>query len=88
MSASDFPEEARKIHYEEAEARAIYGETSREEAAALSEEGIDVHPLPKLPEEPTDKPSGRRLDRHQHIIDGAVGRAAPVIGERVVDHAL
>ena len=46
-----FPEEARKIHYEEAEARAIYGETSLEEAAALSEEGIDVHPLPKLPEE-------------------------------------
>jgi len=46
-----FPEEARKIHYEEAEARAIYGEASLEDAAALSEEGIDVQPLPKLPEE-------------------------------------
>jgi len=46
-----FPEEARKIHYEEAEARAIYGEASLEEAAALNEEGIDVHPLPKLPED-------------------------------------
>ncbi len=45
------PEEARKMHYQEAEARAIYGEASLEEAAALSEEGIDVHPLPKLPED-------------------------------------
>ena len=46
-----FPEEARKMHYQEAEARAIYGEASLEEATALSEEGIDVHPLPKLPED-------------------------------------
>ncbi len=46
-----FVEEARKIHYEEAEARAIYGEATLEDAAALKEEGIDVHPLPKLPED-------------------------------------
>jgi hypothetical protein len=46
-----FPEEARKMHYGEAEARDIYGEASTEEAKALHEEGIPALPLPKLPEE-------------------------------------
>ena len=46
-----FPEEARKIHYEETPARGIYGEATREEAQALSEEGIDFFPLPPLPED-------------------------------------
>jgi len=46
-----FAEEARKIHYEEADPRGIYGEASREEAKALSEEGIEFHPLPLLPED-------------------------------------
>src|SRR5262249_10909360 len=46
-----FPEEARKIHYEEAPARGIYGEATREEAQALSEEGIEFFPLPHLPED-------------------------------------
>ncbi|TCT05890.1 hypothetical protein EDC22_11260 [Tepidamorphus gemmatus] len=46
-----FPEEARRMHYEEAEARAIHGEASLEEARALLEEGIPVLPLPTLPEE-------------------------------------
>lgn len=46
-----FPEEARKIHYEEAEPRGIYGEASREEAKALKEEGVDVQALPVLPED-------------------------------------
>ena len=41
-----FPEEARKIHYGEADDRHIYGEASLEEAADLVEEGIDVAPLP------------------------------------------
>jgi hypothetical protein len=41
-----FAEEARKIHYGEAEARGIYGEASREEAEALGEEGIAVAKLP------------------------------------------
>jgi hypothetical protein len=41
-----FPEEARKIHYGDAEDRHIYGEASLEEAADLVEEGIDVAPLP------------------------------------------
>jgi hypothetical protein len=46
-----FPEEARKMHYGETEHRSIYGEASPEEAKALVEEGIEVHPLPVLPEE-------------------------------------
>lgn len=41
-----FPDEARKIHYGEADDRHIYGEASLEEAADLVEEGIDVAPLP------------------------------------------
>jgi hypothetical protein len=41
-----FPEEARKIHYEEVPARTIRGQASREETDALEEEGIDVSPLP------------------------------------------
>lgn len=41
-----FPEEARKIHYGEAEERQIYGEASLEEAKDLIEEGVDVAPLP------------------------------------------
>lgn len=48
---TQFPEEARKIHYGETEERGIYGEASLEEARGLVEEGIDVSPLPKLPEE-------------------------------------
>lgn len=41
-----FPEEARKIHYDEAPRRGIRGIASREEAEALTEEGIAVLPLP------------------------------------------
>lgn len=46
-----FAEEARRIHYEEAEMRGIYGEATFEEAKALLEEGIAVAPLPRLPED-------------------------------------
>jgi hypothetical protein len=48
---SRFAEEARKIHYEEVEARAIYGEATGEEAKALIEEGVEFHPLPNLPDD-------------------------------------
>lgn len=44
-----FPEEARKIHYGEAEEREIFGQASIDEAAELIEEGIAVRPLPDLP---------------------------------------
>jgi hypothetical protein len=46
-----FPEEARKIHYGEAEHRSIYGEASPDEAKELHEEGIEFHPLPVLPDD-------------------------------------
>jgi hypothetical protein len=46
-----FAEEARKIHYKETEPRGIYGQATREEAESLTEEGIDFHPLPTLPED-------------------------------------
>ncbi len=46
-----FAEEARRIHYKESEDRGIYGETSLEEAKSLSEEGIEIQPLPLLPED-------------------------------------
>ena len=46
-----FPEEARKIHYGDAEHRSIYGEASPEEAKQLHEEGIEFHPLPMLPDD-------------------------------------
>jgi len=46
-----FAEEARKIHYNEVEARGIYGEATSEEAQALTEEGIGFLPLPSLPED-------------------------------------
>jgi hypothetical protein len=46
-----FPEEARKIHYGEAEHRSIYGEASPDEAKELYEEGIEFHPLPILPDD-------------------------------------
>jgi hypothetical protein len=46
-----FPEEARKMHYGESEHRSIYGVASPEEAKDLSEEGIEFHPLPVLPDE-------------------------------------
>ena len=46
-----FAEEARKIHYKETEERDIRGQATRDEAIELLEEGIEVHPLPVLPEE-------------------------------------
>lgn len=41
-----FAEEARRIHYGEAQERGIRGQASREETEALIEEGIGVVPLP------------------------------------------
>lgn len=41
-----FAEEARKMHYGEAQERGIRGQASREETQALLEEGIAVMPLP------------------------------------------
>ena len=41
-----FPEEARKIHYEEVPPRSIRGQASKDDADALREEGIDFAALP------------------------------------------
>ncbi len=49
-----FPEEARKIHYGESEKRSIYGEASLAESADLTEEGIEVVPLPFIGAKRTD----------------------------------
>jgi hypothetical protein len=46
-----FPEEARKMHYGETEHRSIYGEATPEEAKELIEEGVELLPLPVLPED-------------------------------------
>jgi len=46
-----FAEEARRIHYEEAEPRGIYGEATQHEARELREEGIEVLPVPPLPDD-------------------------------------
>jgi len=46
-----FPTEARKMHYGDIEHRPIYGEASPDEARALIEEGVEVSPLPMLPED-------------------------------------
>src|SRR5258708_8130689 len=43
-----FPEEARKIHYEEAPKRGIRGQATHEEADALRDEGIDFMSVPSV----------------------------------------
>ena len=49
----DFPAEARKIHYDEAPARAIRGQATQDEHDALVDEGIPVARFPV----PSDKPN-------------------------------
>jgi hypothetical protein len=46
-----FADEARKIHHEEVPGRGIYGEASLTEVEELANEGIDVLPVPILPED-------------------------------------
>lgn len=41
-----FADEARKIHYGDAEARPIYGDATNAEAAELEEEGINIARVP------------------------------------------
>ena len=47
----DFAEEARKIHYGEAEPEGIYGQATPEEREALDEEGVNVVDIPWLPKD-------------------------------------
>jgi hypothetical protein len=46
-----FPNEARKMHYGDIEHRPIYGEASPDEAKALIDEGVEVMPIPTLPDD-------------------------------------
>jgi hypothetical protein len=48
---AEFADEARKIHYGETEERAIYGVASPDDAKALHDEGIEVLPVPTVPDE-------------------------------------
>jgi len=48
---ADFADQARAMHYGEQESRAIYGESTPEEALALYEEGVPTTPLPIVPKE-------------------------------------
>ncbi|MFM9941802.1 MAG: DUF1178 family protein [Hyphomicrobiaceae bacterium] len=56
LKASDyvgpkFAEEARRIHDEDAPKRGIHGEASPDEVKALLEDGIEVLPIPVLPDD-------------------------------------
>jgi hypothetical protein len=46
-----FPKLAREMHYGETERRSIYGDAKPEEVRSLLEEGVEVQPLPILPED-------------------------------------
>ncbi len=43
---TDFPEEARAIHYGEKDATAIHGTASPDEVTELQDEGVEIIPLP------------------------------------------
>lgn len=45
-----FPDEARKIHEGVSDERPIWGQATLEDARTLREDGIDVLPLPDVPE--------------------------------------
>lgn len=47
----DFADEARKMHYGEAEPEGIYGRATPEEREALDEEGIEIMDIPWLPKD-------------------------------------
>lgn len=46
-----FAEEARRIHFGESEKRSIHGEATGEDVRSLLEDGIEVHPIPVLPDD-------------------------------------
>lgn len=50
-----FPEEARKIHYGEADERPIYGDATPKDVKELTDEGIVVAPVPEPEPAPADK---------------------------------
>ncbi len=49
-----FPEEARKQHYGETEAKPIYGQATPKEVKELKDEGVSVAPVPQPVPEPSE----------------------------------
>lgn len=46
-----FAEEARKIHFGEADPHGIYGEATLDEAKSLAEDGVEFLPIPAFPDD-------------------------------------
>ena len=46
-----FAEEARKIHFGEADPRGIYGEATADEARGLLDDGVEFMPIPVFPDD-------------------------------------
>lgn len=46
-----FAEEARKIHFGETDPRGIYGEASHGEVEELLDDGVEIMPLPTIPDD-------------------------------------
>lgn len=46
-----FAEEARKIHFGEAEERTVHGEATLDDVRGLVDDGVPVMPLPRLPKD-------------------------------------
>ena len=47
----DFPQEARRIHYDKNSSKGIYGKATSEETEELMEEGIEVTTIPWIKDE-------------------------------------
>lgn len=45
----EFAEEARRMHRGESDKRGIYGETTKDQAEALADEGIEIASIPWVP---------------------------------------
>ena len=46
-----FAEEARRIHFGEADPRGIHGEATAEEARSLADDGVEFMPIPVFPDD-------------------------------------
>src|SRR2546429_1785130 len=72
-----FAEEARRIHYGEADPHAIYGEASAGKSRALPREGIQVGPPPSIPTHRRTPPL-LPPPRPRHIIEPPIAPLRPI----------